>query len=189
MFPRIWSLVGRWSSSVRTPRLALILHTSLAILFGALVGGFLAYNTTTQSGAPLIVTPPFSFQDGESTIEASGTLRSLGSAAPNAAHIFCWLPENTCDLTIAELVPQGPHEQFRVVQKLFDITQLSDATLTAISDTDPCQAATLRIDRQTRAVSLSVTPTIGAGGRAQRLTSCPIWRARLSSCGRAARKT
>jgi hypothetical protein len=120
------------------------------------LGVLLGYQFAPRSLQPL--TPPFAFSNGTETIEASGAWHVSGSNIPNATRIFCWFPANSCQLTVAELVPEGDRQRFQVVETIFDITQLSDTSLTATaSSTDTCQHETVRIDRAAQTVTLSVS--------------------------------
>jgi hypothetical protein len=129
-----------------------------AFLIGLLAAFFLGYHLTARNMQPL--TPPFTFTNGTSTIEASGAWQMPGTSAPNATKIFCWLPANSCQVTIAQLVPDGIRSRFQLSDQSFDIRQLSDATLTATaSSTNPCRVQTLRIDRKRQSATLSVGST------------------------------
>ena len=130
---------------------------SLAIAFVSIaLGGLAGYHLAPRALQPL--TPPFAFTAGTDTIRATGSWNVSSSNLPNATSIFCWFPANSCQLTVAELVPEGDRQRFQVVETIFDITQLSDASLTATaSSTNACQRETVRIDRAAQTVTLSVS--------------------------------
>jgi hypothetical protein len=147
------SLIQRWASSLRAACLPIFFFVALAFLLGHL---------TASAEPPL--TPPFTFTNGINTIEASGAWRSTGAATPNSTKIFCWFPVNSCQVTVAEFIPDGLHNRLQLTDTELDITQLSDEALIATaSTTDPCYLEMLRIDRTAR----SVTLTTGPSGAAQ----------------------
>jgi hypothetical protein len=149
MFSGIGSLARGWFAAVRS-------GWPLVLAIAFLAAG-VAYTIAAPLGYPLV--PEFTFSNRSDAVEASGTLQTADSNVPNATRIFCWFPVNTCDLVVAELVPEGSRSRFKIVEKSLDIIQLSDATLTATaSSTDPCQVETLRIDRKAQSATLSVNP-------------------------------
>ena len=127
---------------------------AIALVFAAL-SALLGYQLAPRTEQPL--TPPLTFSNATTTIEATGSWNIPGSNIPNATRIFCWFPSNSCQLAVAELVPEGNRARFQLVEKVLDIVQLSDATLTATaSTTDACQRETLHIDRTAQTATLSV---------------------------------
>jgi hypothetical protein len=150
MPPGILEPVRRWFSGAQS--------AWPVFLIGLLAAFFLGHHLTPQTLQPL--TPPFAFTNGTNTIEASGAWQKADTSAPNATKIFCWLPANSCQVSVAQLVPDGSRSRFQLSDQSFDIRQLSDATLTATaSSTNPCQVQTLRIDRKRQSATLSVGPT------------------------------
>jgi hypothetical protein len=143
------SLIERWSSGLRAAWFPIILFVVLAFVIGSQL-----------SPSQPILTPPFAFTNATSTIDASGAWQMPGTSAPNATKIFCWLPAHSCQVTVAQLVPDGSRSRFQLSDQSFDIRQLSDATLTATaSSTNPCQVQTLRIDRKQQSATLSLAST------------------------------
>jgi hypothetical protein len=150
------SLIERWSSGLRAAWFPIILLVALGLVFGR------------QLSAPQpVLTPPFAFSNGTSTIQATGAWHSAGASTPNATSIFCWFPATSCQVTVAEIVADGASSRLQLADTEFDITQLSDATLTATSkNTDPCHVESLRLDRKARTATLIVGPS-GAATCAQ----------------------
>src|ERR1700704_2468208 len=118
--PADMSFVRRWTVSLRAAWVPIVLLGVLAFLLGRLI---------SPADSPL--TPAFAFQNGSTTIEISGAWRTFGADTPNATSIFCWFPANTCSVSVAELVPEGTRRRLQLNGTEFDITQLSDASLTA----------------------------------------------------------
>jgi hypothetical protein len=153
MLPDISKLASRWLSGAQSAWPFFLIAVLVAVLIG--------YQLAAYRLQPL--TPPFTFTNGTSTIEASGAWHGAHASTPNAAKIFCWFPVNSCQVTVAELIPDGFHNRLELNDTEFDIVQLSDATLTAMaSSTDPCRTEILRIDRKDRHATLSVGPTNGS---------------------------
>ena len=123
-----------------------------------LLAATLGYQLEKQLSQPL--TPQFEFSNGTSTIQASGAWHTSSAPTPNATNIFCWLPANSCDVSVASLVVDGSRERIQLTDKSLDITQLSDTSLTATaSSTDPCHVESLHIDRKARTATLSIGPS------------------------------
>jgi hypothetical protein len=120
MLPDISKLTKRWLYDARLAWPLLVATTIVAATLG--------YRLASRSQQPL--PPPFAFTSSTSTIEASGTWHTSGSSLPNATKIFCWFPVNSCQVTVAELVPDGAQTRFQLLDTDFDIMQLSDASLT-----------------------------------------------------------
>ena len=117
----------------------------------------ITYRAATFFATPL--TPDYTFSNNSNSVEATGALRVPDSNVPNAIRIFCWFPANLCQVTVAEIVPEGLRSRFKVVEKSFEITQLSDAKLTATaSSTDVCQTETLAVERASQVITLSIGP-------------------------------
>jgi hypothetical protein len=150
MLPDVSKLASRWLSGAQSAWPLFL----IAVVFAALVGYELAaYRLRPTS-------PPFTFANGTSTIEASGAWHSAGALTPNATSIFCWFPASTCSVTVAELLTKSARSSLQLHNTEFDITQLSDATLAGTaSTTDPCYVETLRIDRAAHAVTLATGPS------------------------------
>lgn len=153
MPPGISDFVQRWLAGARAVWPLITLIIALAFLLG--------YQTSLRTQQPL--TPPFAFTNGTSTIQARGTWRTSAAAAPNATSIFCWLPINSCQVTVASLLPDGSRARLQLTDRDLDITQLSDVSLTATaSSTDSCHVETLHIDRNAHTATLSVGPSAKA---------------------------
>jgi hypothetical protein len=153
MLPKISPRIRRWWLGTRMP---LIVFTAIALAF------FAGHQLAVERLQPL--RPQVEFSNTTDTIEASGAWKTTDSNVPNATGIFCWFPVNTCQLVVAELVPEGNRSRFKIVEKSLDIIQLSDATLTAAStSTDPCKVETLRVDRKAQSATLSVGPSHATG--------------------------
>lgn len=149
MPPKISELTTRWFAGARSAW-PLFLATSLLT---AAIG----YHIAPRTLQPL--PPSFAFANSSTTIEAIGTWNTSGKSFANATKIFCWFPVSTCQVTVAQLLPDGAHSRFRLTDQSFDIMQLSDAALTATaSSTDPCHVQTLSIDRMMQRATLSIGP-------------------------------
>jgi hypothetical protein len=122
---------------------------------GAAAGYILAPASST------IVGGEFTFSNTEDTIEATGTWQVAGTdGEPNATGIFCWFPANTCRVVVAEVVAEESGKRLKLIEKSFEIVQLSDQTLTArTTSADECQVETLHIDRIAQSATLSVAPS------------------------------
>lgn len=149
MFGGTSRVVGGWLFGLRNAWPLIVLFVVLAFLLGRHVARF-----------PAPLTPPFNYSNTSSTVELSGTLRMAGASPPNATQIFCWFPANSCQVTVAELIPNGAGTRLELNDTEFDIRQLSDASLTATaSTTDPCRAEILHVDRANRSATVSVGPS------------------------------
>jgi hypothetical protein len=150
MPPELLGPVRRWLAATQS--------AWPVLLIGLLAAFFLGYHFAPRTLEPL--TPPFAFTSGTSTIEASGTWHSPGYPLTNATSIFCWFPVNSCQVTVADLLPDGGRSRLQLTEHSLEIVELSDASLMATaSSTDPCHVESLRLNRKARTATLAVGPS------------------------------